>query len=169
MLLIHPYVYLFRIVGLASFARRPPSRPDKTNERTRRIRTGSGCGRISGIRSFLEHECQLLSPKVIRFEASSRSLWRALGSQFGSRGALLEASSKYPGSILGILMNCCAVISMDEPEVRRVGFASFVILPPSRAIAPLLLWRRGSSGSGGWALCNARDAEIRTYGSSVCF
>ena len=47
---------------------------------------------------------------------------------------------------------CWFAISMDEPEVRRVGFASFAILPPSRAIAPLLLWRRGSSGSGG-GLC----------------
>ena len=47
---------------------------------------------------------------------------------------------------------CCFAISVDEPEVRRVGFARFDILPPSRAIAPLLLWGRGSSGSGG-GLC----------------
>ena len=83
----------------------PPPRPDRTNERTRRIRTGSRRGRISGIRSFLEHVCQLLGPKVIRFEACSSTIWRALGSQFGSRGALREVSWKYPGSILGILMN----------------------------------------------------------------
>ena len=41
---------------------------------------------------------------------------------------------------------------LGEPEVRRVGFARFAILPPSRARAPLLLWGRGSSGSGG-GLC----------------
>ena len=39
-----------------------------------------------------------------------------------------------------------------EPEVRRVGFASFALLPPSRARAPLPLWWEGSSGSGG-GLC----------------
>ena len=137
----------------------------------------------------------------------------------------------YHGSPLGDLDEslCWFAISMDEPEVRRVGFASFALLPPSRARAPLPLWGRGSSGSGGglfamlerpkfvpmarpyafdiplylfiyksrlrklcllaplpgqsstsplgegefWfgrgALCNAREAEIRTYGSSVCF
>ena len=39
--------------------------------------------------------------------------------------------------------------SVDEPEVRRVGFASFALLPPSRTRAPLPLWCEGSSGSGG--------------------
>ena len=96
---------IYNRVGFASFAQSPPPRPDRTNERTRRIRTGSRRGRISGIRSFLEHVCQLLGPKVIRFEACSSTIRRALGSQFGSRGALLEVSWKYPGSILGILMN----------------------------------------------------------------
>ena len=48
--------------------------------------------------------------------------------------------------------SCCLAIRMDEPEVRRVGFASFALLPPSRARAPFLLWGRGSSGSGG-GLC----------------
>ena len=40
----------------------------------------------------------------------------------------------------------------DEPEVRRVGFARFALLPPSRAGAPLPLYVGGSSGSGG-GLC----------------
>ena len=82
--------------------------------------------------------------------------WWALGSQFGRRGAplglaLLEVSwRKSPGTLNGSL--CWPAVSMDEPEVRRVGFASFALLPPSRARAPLLLWGRGSSGSGG-GLC----------------
>ena len=84
------------------------------------------------------------------------SISRPLAGRFGgllevnSPGGLLEASWKYTRDLNELL--CSFVISMDEPEVRRVGFASFVILPPSRAIAPLLLWRRGSSGSGG-GLC----------------
>ena len=41
---------------------------------------------------------------------------------------------------------------VQEPEVRRVGFASVALLPPSRARAPLPLWWEGSSGSGG-GLC----------------
>ena len=57
----------------------------------------------------------------------------------------------------------------DEPEVRRVGFASFALLPPSRARAPLPLWWEEELWFGRGALRNAREAEIRTYGSSVCF
>ena len=57
----------------------------------------------------------------------------------------------------------------DEPEVRRVGFASFALLPPSRARAPLPLWWEGELWFGRGALRNAGEAEIRTYGSSVCF
>ena len=87
------------------------------------------------------------------------SVWRPLAGRFGgllevdlevvelawgSRGSILEVS---PRDLNGSL--CCFAISVDEPEVRRVGFASFAILPPSRARAPLLLWERGSSGSGG--------------------
>ena len=63
---------------------------------------------------------------------------------------LLEVSWKPPGNLNESL--CWFAISMDEPEVRRVGFASFALLPPSRARAPLLLWGRESSGSGG-GLC----------------
>ena len=53
--------------------------------------------------------------------------------------------------------------------MRRVGFASFALLPPSRARAPLPLWWEGELWFGRGALRNAREAEIRTYGSSVCF
>ena len=91
-------------------------------------------------------------------EASSRSIWKSLGSLlegssksiwnlWSSLGGLLEVS---PGNLNESL--CWFAIGMDEPEVRRVGFASFALLPPSRARAPLLLWGRGSSGSGG-GLC----------------
>ena len=50
--------------------------PDKTNERARPIRTGTGCGRISGIRSFPEHVRNLLGPKA---RVSGRSLGEVLG------------------------------------------------------------------------------------------
>ena len=102
-------------------------------------------------------------PLADRFGSVLGVSWRDLGSQFGSLGALS------PGSPLGILVNllCWFALSMDEPEVRRVGFAQ--ALPPSRARAPLLLLGEGELWFGRGALCNAREAEIRTYGSSVCF
>ena len=76
--------------------------------------------------------------------------WKSIRKSWSSPAGLLEGSWKYLGSLNESL--CCFAISVDEPEVRRVGFARFDILPPSRAIAPLLLWGRGSSGSGG-GLC----------------
>ena len=86
------------------------------------------------------------------------STWRPLAGRLGSLlGGPLVGSWKsiwktrsFPGNLNGSL--CCSAVSMDEPEVRRVGFASFAFLPPSRARAPLLLWGRWSSGSGG-GLC----------------
>ena len=74
-------------------------------------------------------------------------------------------SCKHPGN----KASCWVVTSMDEPEVRRVGFASFALLPPSRARAPLLLSGEGEIWFGRGPLRNARGVEIRTYGSFVCF
>ena len=73
---------------------------------------------------------------------------RGLGSPFPSRAA------QYPARALWVVhwSSCSCAISMDQPEVRRVGFPSFALSPPSRARAPLLLWGRRSSGSGG-GLC----------------
>ena len=62
-------------------------------------------------------------------------IWRPLARRFGS---LSEVPWRALGSQLG-----------DEPEVRRVRFASLALLPPSRARAPLPIWGRRSSGSGG--------------------
>ena len=60
---------------------------------------------------------------------------------------------------------------MVEPEVRRVGFASVALLPPSRARAPLLLWGRGSFGSGGGLCAMLEKPEFvpmaRPYASDV--
>ena len=75
---------------------------------------------------------------------SCKSIWKS----WSCPGGLLEVSWHCLGDLNG--SSCWfAATSMDEPEVRRVGFASFALLPPSRARAPLPLWGRGSPGSGG--------------------
>ena len=55
--------------------------------------------KVSGISAFLEHVRQLLGLKVIRLEASRRSIWRALGINLeavelscGTRRSILEVS-----------------------------------------------------------------------------
>ena len=82
----------------------------------------------------------------VDLEGSWKSIWKS----WSSPGRLLEVFWKSPANLNE--SSCCLAIRMDEPEVRRVGFASFALLPPSRARAPFLLWGRGSSGSGG-GLC----------------
>ena len=167
------FIYLLVRVGFASSA------PDMINERARPVCAGTGRRRISGIRFFPEHMCQLLAPKVIHVEASCNSIgkslggllmgsWESIWKTWSSPGSLLEVSwTKSPGNLDGSL--CWPAVSMDEPEVRRVGFASFALLPPSRARAPLLRLGEAELWFGRGALRNARGTEIRTYGSSVCF
>ena len=66
-----------------------------------------------------------------------------------SPGGLLEVNLEVLELCIPDASLCCLAISTDEPQVRRVGFASFALLPPSRARAPRLLRGRWSSGSGG--------------------
>ena len=74
----------------------------------------------------------------VDLEGSWKSIWKSWSSPVG----LLEVS--WESESLS-----SSAISVDEPEVRRVGFASFALLRPSRTRASLLLWERGNSGSGG--------------------
>ena len=144
MLLIYPYFYSYVRVGFASFAQIRPRTPSQ-------IRVMNGQARYAperGVGGFPEFDPS--SNTCANFGVLMSSIWRPLA---GRCGSLLGVS---PGGL-------------GEPEVRRVGFASFALLPPSRARAPLL--RLGEAelwfGRGAWR--NARGTEIRTYGSSVCF
>ena len=57
----------------------------------------------------------------VDLEGSRKSIWKS----WSSPGGLLEVSWKCLGGLNESL--CFLAISMDEPEVRRVGFASFVL------------------------------------------
>ena len=156
MLLIYPYTYLCVRVGFASVALRAPPGPDKTNERTRPRCTGSRGGRISRIRSFLERVCQLCGPKVVRLEASCKSIWAALGSQFGSRGAFLGVSCEYSGRLLGVLMDLCAG-SLSAWTSQRYEQKASQALPSCPPPGPELHFSFGGGGAlvreGGFVQC----------------
>ena len=143
---LYTYVFLPSFQSRVTFARRPP-RPDTTNERARPVCTGARCGRISGIRSFPEHVWKLPGPKAIHLEAACASIWKSLGSP-------LESSWK---STWGRARGTKSTLRKPCPLAPLPGQSSTSHLGEAE-----LWFGRGAS-------CNAREAEIRTYGSSVCF
>ena len=95
----------------------------------------------------------------------------SLGSQFGTRGALLGVSCKYPGSLLGILMNLCArsLLAWTSQRYEEQASQALPSCPPPGPELHFSFGRGGALVREGGFLCNARKAEFRTYGSSVCF
>ena len=108
--------------------------------------------KVFGILPFCAHVCDLLGPKVFRLEGVPGTLPEGvLEVDFGVlQLCILHVPCRLSTGLRA--RACSGAISMDQPEVRRVGFPSFALSPPSRARAPLLLWERRSSGSGG-GLC----------------
>ena len=109
------------------------------------------CANCRVLRSFISR------PRAGRFASLLGVSWRALGDQFGTRGA------PYPGSPLGINIRNGRARG-TKSRLRKL--CPRAPLPGQSSTSPLgeveLRFGRG-------ALRNARGAGIRTYGSSVCF